>query len=92
MKETASPDRLQGQLIATNALLEAILRTLPAQAAKEIARTYAKIAPEVADHLLNTPGSDAMLQAYQAQVDATVELLGGIQREALFRDGAAGKL
>lgn len=92
MTDAASPDRLQGQLIATNVLIEAILRTLPAQATKEISRTYAKIAPEVAGHLLNTPGSDAMLQAYQAQMDATVDLLGNIQRSALFRDGAAGNL
>lgn len=92
MKETASPDKLQGQLIATNALLEAILRTLPSQTMKEIARTHAKIAPEVAGHLLNTSGSDTVLDAYQMQVDAHVELLGHIQREAIFRDAAAGRL
>lgn len=92
MESTASPDRLQGQLIAMSVLLEAILQALPAQTVKAIAAQYEQWAPQTADQLLNTPGSEAMLQAYNAHTQATNEQLRRIQRQAIFRDSAQGKL
>lgn len=92
MTEKASPDRLQGQLIATNVLLEAVLRILPAQTLKSIRQEFDKNGVEVEGHLLNTPGSEAMLDAYRSSVESTGELLTRIHQQAIFRDSAAGKL
>jgi hypothetical protein len=92
MSEKASPDALQGQIIGTNVLLEAVLRILPAQTLKAIRQEFEKNGPEVEGHLLNTPGSEAMLNAYRAQIESTGELLTQIHQQAIFRDSAAGKL
>lgn len=92
MNEKASPDRLQGQLIATNVLLEAVLRILPAQTLKAIRQEFEKNGPEVEGVLLNSPGSEAMLDAYRSTIESTQNLLGQIHQQAIFRDSAAGKL
>ncbi|MBK0112784.1 hypothetical protein MI467_28550 [Delftia acidovorans] len=92
MDEQISPDRLQGQLIASAVLLEAVLRTLPAQSLKAIRQEFEKNGPEVEGHLLNSQGSEAMLDAYRSHVGSTKELLTQIHQQAIFRDSAAGRL
>ena len=92
MIDKASPDALQGQLIATTLLLETLLRTLPAQTMKTIRQEYGKSGREVEGHLLNTQGSEGMLSAYRTHVQNTEQLLTQIQQQAIFRDSAAGKL
>ncbi|WP_370682150.1 hypothetical protein [Comamonas sp. GB3 AK4-5] len=92
MNEKASPDRLQGQLIATNVLIEAVLRILPAQTLKAIRQEFEKNGPEVGGLLLSTPGSEAMLDAYRSSIESTQDLLTQMHQKAIFRDSAAGKL
>ncbi|EZP62912.1 hypothetical protein [Delftia sp. RIT313] len=92
MDEQISPDRLQGQLIAYTVLLEAVLRTLPAQSLKSIRSDFQTNGSEVEGHLLNTPGTEAMLDAYRSTVESTQELLTKIHQQAIFRDSAAGRL
>lgn len=92
MEKKISPDRLQGQLIASAVLLEAVLRTLPAQSMKAIRKEFEKNGPEVEGHLLNSQGSEAMLDAYRSQVENTQHLLTQIHQQAILRDSAAGRL
>lgn len=88
MKSHVSPDRVQGQLLAMNVLIETILRTLPAHTMRQVSRTYSFFAPEVAGHLLDSSGNEALHEAYSQQVDANSELLKQILQSAITRDNS----
>lgn len=84
-KETVSADALQGQLIATHVLLEAILQSFPRQALVAIEGATTKIGKEIAGQLLATAASDRTLDEFQKQIENQREMLRLLMREATFR-------
>lgn len=92
MTVAISAARLQGQLIATQVLVEVLLRALPAQTLKEISANHQRLAEETGNTLLNTQAPDPTLEAYNSQAAQNTDLVRHIHQKAIVRDSAAGRL
>lgn len=88
MKEIASSEKLQGQLIGLNVLIEALLQTLSKQQLRQLHNVFSTIAPEVKNTLLNTGISDAGLEAFQEDLNQRDQLLRRQLLQAIQREAA----
>ena len=68
---------LKGNLIALDALVSALLQALPAEARRELLRTFTGHAEMARTVLLNTPTSEHTLNAFERDVKRTLTLIDG---------------
>ena len=86
MSENVALDRINGQLMATNVLLEALLQALPATTLKEAQRCQILFAENALDTLLNTDSSETYLAAARDTMELHRQMLTRLRQLAIQRD------
>lgn len=70
MENKSSPDKLHGMLLAQSTLLFALIRTLSPEKFELLKEAYHQEAEAGTAHVLQAPASDALVDAFQVQVEA----------------------